>query len=141
MKNRVDRSGELMNPSLTEKLAKLEQYLPNQEQIVYEFGHFLSKRLHDSLTRDGFILRAQITLSDLQQGIGSSSEPMKDRIYSYPPIMYMTLSFIIQDIADAIFEEKSATSQTDTTVSDPVNEYGSDYQAKIISLLEEIFGK
>lgn len=89
---------------IKEKLANLEQYLPEQEKITYDFARFLSNRAHDRLEPEGFNMMAKLALYDLQTGEeGYTRKPIQNELVGYPPAIYYLLGESISQIAEAIF--------------------------------------
>jgi hypothetical protein len=69
-----------------EKLNELKEHMPDQQDIVYQFGQFLAERLNDELMPQGFVMGCQLALYDLQAGVdGFTNQPIHSRLVGYPP--------------------------------------------------------
>ena len=95
-----------------QKLAKLEEFVPNQPcSVFYDFGHYLATRLNPELIPEGFVMGCELALYDLQMGMdGFTGKPIQNKLVGYPPIIYDLLRVRIPLIADAIFPVDFATS-------------------------------
>jgi len=92
-----------------DKLRNLSQYMPDQEETIYEFGKYLADRLNPELLPMGFVMACELALYDLQKGVdGFSGQPIRSRLVGYPPMIYALLRMMIDQIAEAIFPEDFA---------------------------------
>jgi len=114
MKKGPQESGEVLGTGVKEKLANLQQYMPDQDQIIYDFAKFLSQRANDELVPAGFNMMAELAVYDLQNGVdGFTGKPIQGRIAGYPPMMYQALNMYIPQIAEAIFGKEYGTQVDD----------------------------
>lgn len=92
------------------KLSQLRIYLPNaSSRLLYEYGRFLSEYLNPRLVPSGFVIRCELALLDLQNGIhGFTQEPIENDLVGCPPIIFTLLRAEIPDIAKAIFPKDFA---------------------------------
>ena len=89
---------------IKEKLANLEQYMPGQEETIYEFARFLSTRANDTLVPQGFDLMAALALYDLQNGKdGYTDKPIQSKLVGYPPQIYTLLQMYVPQMKEVIF--------------------------------------
>lgn len=109
----IDKSDAISMKDAKEKLMNLE--LENDvDDIMKEFGKFLSPRLNPELVPAGFVLASELALYDLSTGInGFTSEPIRNRLVGYPPITYALIRMRLDDIAYAIFPESFANEVRD----------------------------
>ena len=86
-----------------EKLRALPDYMPKEDDTLYQFGAFLAERFHDSLVPEGFMMGAELALYDLQTGVdGFSGQPIRSRLVGSPPMIYGLLRMRVPDIAEAV---------------------------------------
>jgi len=84
------------------KLRTLQQHMPNEDSLIYDFGAYLADRLNPELVPAGFFLEAELTLHDLQADIdGYTQQPVPRRFQGYPPVLYAVLSMRVPEIAAA----------------------------------------
>jgi hypothetical protein len=109
----VDKSDAISMKEAKEKLMNLE--LENDvDDIMKEFGKFLSPRLNDELVPAGFVLGCTLALYDLSVGVnGYTGEQIRNRLVGYPPIMYALIRMRFMDIAYAVFPESFANDVRD----------------------------
>lgn len=81
-----------------EKLTNLREYMPKQEDIIYDFGKFLADRLNPRLNPHGFNLALELTLYDIKTGRGE----IPIELSGYPTQVYAGLSLYFDDIAKAV---------------------------------------
>ena len=94
---------------IKEKLKNLREYMPEQEDLVYEFGAYLAQRLNPELVSEGFNMAAELALYDLQTGVdGFTGKPLMNRLVGYPSAIYGFLRFQVPDIAKAVCPEEFA---------------------------------
>ena len=96
---------------IVEKLRNLRQYLPDQNEVVYDFGAFLAERLekHPNIIPVGFNVMAELGIYDLQRGIdGFTDKPITSRLVGYPSQIYTLFKMIVPDIAKATCPEDFA---------------------------------
>ncbi|MDP4000733.1 MAG: hypothetical protein Q8P83_00610 [bacterium] len=99
-----DSSPEKESAGIKEKLANLEQYMPGQEETIYEFARFLSTRADDTLVPQGFDLMAALALYDLQNGKdGFTGKPIQGKLIGYPPQIYTLLQMYVPQMKEIIF--------------------------------------
>jgi len=92
-----------------EKLRNLQKYMPEQQELVYEFGNYLADMLNPELVPFGFNMAAELALYDIQAGVNSfTKEPISTRLAGYPPQIYALLRNEIPDIAEAVCPEDFA---------------------------------
>lgn len=95
---------EILLTGVKEKLANLQNYMPGEEQIIYDFANFLSERANDKLVPMGFEMLVQLALYDLWTWIdGFTNKPIRSSLVGYPPMMYQLLNMRAPQIAEAIF--------------------------------------
>lgn len=86
------------------KLMKLEDVIPDADELLGNFGRFLAGRLNPQLVPMGFVIVCEMALYDLQAGVDSlTMQPIQNRLVGHPPIVYGRLRREIPHIADAIF--------------------------------------
>jgi hypothetical protein len=109
----VDKSDAISMKDAKEKLMNLE--LENDvDNVMKEFGKFLSPRLNAELVPAGFVLQSELALYDLSVGIdGHTGKQMKNRLVGYPPLMYVLIRMRFEDIAYAVFPESFANDVRD----------------------------
>jgi hypothetical protein len=109
----VDKSDAISMKEAKKKLMNLE--LENDVQdLMKEFGKFLSPRLNDELVPAGFVLGCELALYDLSKGInGYTGEPLRNRLVVYPPLIYSLIRMRFTDIAYAVFPESFANDVKD----------------------------
>ncbi|MEI7792238.1 MAG: hypothetical protein WCI57_01995 [Candidatus Berkelbacteria bacterium] len=92
-----------------QKLRNLAQYIPNQEEILYDFGRLLADRLNPELYPIGFVMTYATTLHDMETGISDvDGKPIQSQYVGCRPVAYAVLSSLIGGIASAIFPEEFA---------------------------------
>ena len=87
---------------LIEKLRNLKQYMPDEEDVIYQFGAYLAGSLNPRrIVPHGFIVAAEFALDDLE---------IRNRLVGchYPPFLYTTLRAKVLDIAEAVCPEDFA---------------------------------
>lgn len=88
---------------IKEKLRNLQKYMPNEKELIYQFGRFLADRLNSELVPTGFLVAMQTALYDLQKGVdGYSGQLISNKLVGYPPIIYSLLSMRFMDITHAV---------------------------------------
>lgn len=109
----VDKSDAISMKEAKEKLMNLE--LENDVQdMMKEFGKFLSPRLNDELVPAGFVLGCELALYDIGVGInGYTGERIRNRLVGYPPLIYALMRMRFVDIAYAVFPESFANDVRD----------------------------
>lgn len=109
----LDKSDAISMKEAKEKLMNLQ--LENDvDDIMKEFGKFLSPRLNDELVPAGFMLGAELALYDLNVGKnGYTGDPIRNRLVGYSPIIYSLIRMRFVDIAYAIFPESFANEVRD----------------------------
>jgi len=92
------------------KLMQLNESLPNaSNELVYDFGRFLTGYLNPELAPQGFVMACELALYDLQTGTnGFTGKPIQSRLVGYPSMTYSLLRMQIPIIADAIFPAEFA---------------------------------
>lgn len=108
--NKVGFSNRVIEPAkaismepIKERLQNLREYMPGEDEIVYQFGTFLANRLNPELLPAGFNLSTELAISDLRRGIdGYSGQPIRHKLSGYPPIIYTLLRMRVPDIAYAV---------------------------------------
>ncbi|HLC78322.1 MAG TPA: hypothetical protein VJH92_04310 [Candidatus Nanoarchaeia archaeon] len=89
--------------SIADRLRNLREYMPHEQQVVYDFGNYLAGRLNPSLVPEGFNMAATLALYDLQKGVdGFTGKPINSSLVGYPPQIYSILNIILPQIADAV---------------------------------------
>ena len=93
------------------KLAKLEDSIPDADnEMVYDFGRFVSPYLNPQLTPLGFVRLCETAIHDLKEGVsGVSGRPIVSRLVGHSPMIYARLHAEISTIAGAIFSEEFAS--------------------------------
>src|SRR3989338_1295086 len=93
-----------------QKLARLEESMPDADQIVHEFGHFLAQYLAaDELVPEGFLLGCNLALHDLSRGInGWTGEPIRNSLVGFQGLTYTYLWLDVPNIAQVIFPPEFA---------------------------------
>jgi hypothetical protein len=89
---------------IRDRLMRLREYLPNQQDLVYEFAEHMATHTNAELVPQGFIMVATLALYDLQTGIdGFAQKPLTSRLVGQPPMIYRIIELMIPMIAQAIF--------------------------------------
>ena len=84
------------------------------DDMIKEFGRFLSPRLNDELVPVGFVLGCDLALYDLSKGVdGYTKKPIQNRLVGYPSMIYTLIKMRVPTIAKAIFPEEFANEVTD----------------------------
>lgn len=92
-----------------EKLKHLQDYLPNQQKIVYDFAVYLADKLNQKLVPRGFNVTAALTLYDLEKGVnGFTGQPIQSRLVGCPSVIYRLLEMQVPEIAEAVCPEEFA---------------------------------
>jgi hypothetical protein len=94
-----------------EKLKNLREYMPEEEETIYQFGAYLADKIgeHSKLAPQGFKIAADLGLYDLQEGVdGFTGKPIQSSLVGYPPQIYTLLGMRIADLADATCSEEFA---------------------------------
>ncbi len=101
--------GAISTEPVKEKLRNLRQYMPDQQDVVYDFGAYLADRLNPELVPQGFNMATELALYDLQKGVnGSTGQPIRSRLIGYPPVIYESLRMQVPEIAEAVCPEDFA---------------------------------
>ena len=101
--------GAISTEPIKEKLKNLRQYMPNQQDVIYDFGAYLADRLNPELVSQGFNMAAELALYDLQKGVdGVTGQPIRSRLVGYPPVIYGLLRMQVPEIAEAVCPEDFA---------------------------------
>ena len=92
------------------KLARLEELIPNPaNELVCDFGRFVSPYLNPSLIPLGFVRLCDSAIDDLKHGMSAvSGRPIVSRLVGHSPMIYAKLHSEISTIADAIFSTEFA---------------------------------
>jgi hypothetical protein len=91
------------------KLTVLEQYMPEQGSIVYDFGGLLAERVRPNTLPEGFLLAGLLVLYDASVGVdGFSGKPINSKLTGLPERMYMLLEIMIPKIAVAVASDEFA---------------------------------
>jgi len=100
---------------IKEKLRNLQEYMPNQEEQLYDFAKLLADVLNPTLYPCGFHLAANFVLYDLETGkdqINGSKSPDYARIFNhlsgYPPLVFTFMRMMLPDIAKAVAPKEFA---------------------------------
>ena len=88
-----------------EKLRNLKDYMPKEDNILYDFGKYLADKLNPQLIPAGFNLACELAIEDLRREgnygeHGTVKVPMN--LTGYPPQLYSLLRMRIRDIAKAV---------------------------------------
>lgn len=91
------------------KLENLQEHLPNQNPMVYEFAEFLAARLNPELVPPGFVMATELALADLRKGVdGFTGKPISGNLSGYPRQLYAGLRMYIPEIIKAVCPEDFA---------------------------------
>lgn len=91
------------------KLTKLEELIPDaHNEMVYDFGRFVSPYLNPELLPVGFVRLCETAIHDLKHGVDVSGRPIVSRLVGHSPRIYAKLHAEISAIADAIFSREFA---------------------------------
>jgi hypothetical protein len=86
------------------KLLKLEELIPAADEVVYEFGRFVSPYLNSQLIPLGFVRLCEAAIHDLKHALsGVTGRPIVGRLVDLSPGAYGLLHLEVSNIADAIF--------------------------------------
>lgn len=97
-------SPENESTGIQEKLANLEQYMPGQEETIYEFARFLSTRVSDTLEPRGFDVMVELALHDLQRNKdGFTGKPIESQLVGHRTEIYDLLNIFVPQIKEIIF--------------------------------------
>ena len=89
------------------KLKNLKEYLPGQQDFIYDFADYLWDRANDDLVPQGFNLMAELAIYDLQNGVDwYTNKPIAHKVAWYPPMMYAMMRMFIPQISKALFWEE-----------------------------------
>ena len=100
---KMDKLEAIPMDEVKNKLNNLKEHLPDQEDVIYEFGKFLAGRLNPQLNPRGFNLGMELAFYDLQQGVdGFTRKPIEGRLAGYPSQLYTALSLSAPEIAKAV---------------------------------------
>lgn len=92
-----------------EKLRNLKEYMPGEDQTIYDFGEFLADRLNSIVVPRGFYLATELALCDLRAGIGRfGRHQVKSSLVGYSPVIYDRIGIYIPNIAKAVCPEDFA---------------------------------
>ena len=98
---------ESTNVSVKERLENLKLYMPGEEEMIYKFALFLSTRIHDTLSPEGFETMATLALEDLKTGKdGFTHEPISSDLVGLDKSVYVLLEMYLPDIKTAVFGEE-----------------------------------
>lgn len=101
-------SGAELAPGI-DKLRRLEKYLPDELDVIYDYGRFLADRLNPEIVPEGFVLAASLATHDLREGVdGFTGEQIDNRLTMYPPFFYDLLFLLTSRIAHAVYPEDFA---------------------------------
>jgi hypothetical protein len=92
------------------KLLKLEELIPaTPNEMVYDFGRFVSPYLNSQLIPLGFVRLCEAAIHDLKHALsGVTGMPIAGRLVDLSPGAYALLRLEIPNIADAIFPKEFA---------------------------------
>lgn len=89
---------------IRDRLLKLQQYLPGQQQLTYDFAACLAGYTNPAIVPQGFIMAAVLALHDIQVGTnGYTGKPIRGDLVGQMPVVYKLLELEIPIIAKAIF--------------------------------------
>jgi hypothetical protein len=92
------------------KLLKLEELMPDTtNEMVYDFGRFVSPYLNSKLIPLGFVRLCEAAIHDLKHALsGVTGRPIVGRLVDLSPGAYGLLHLEVSNIADAIFPKDFA---------------------------------
>ena len=103
----MSKFGEAMPMKEAKERLKNLKIEGDADNLLNEFGMFLSDRLNDTLVPDGFVLSCEMALYDLSIGVnGYTGKPIMNRLACYPPTIYAAIRMRIPEIAKEIFPEE-----------------------------------
>jgi hypothetical protein len=89
---------------IRDRLMRLREYLPNQQELVYKFAEYMATHTNAELVPQGFVLVAVLALYDVQKGIDSrTGKPIVGSIACQPAMVYRIIEMMIPTIAKVIF--------------------------------------
>ena len=93
------------------KLLKLEELIPaTANEMVYDFGRFVSPYLNSQLIPLGFVRLCEAAIHDLKHALsGLTGMPIVGRLVGLSPGAYGLLHLEVSNIADAIFPKDFAS--------------------------------
>ena len=101
--------GAISTEPVKEKLRNLRQYMPDQQDVTYDFGAYLADMLNPELVPQGFNMAAELVLYDLQKGVdGFTRQPIRSKLVGYPLVIYGLLRMQVPEIAEAVCPEDFA---------------------------------
>jgi hypothetical protein len=97
------------------KLLELEEFIPaTANEMVYDFGRFVSPYLNSQLIPQGFVRLCEAAIHDLKHALsGVTGMPIIGRLVGLSPGAYNLLHAEISNIADAIFPKEFASAVRD----------------------------
>ena len=108
-----DNELKLDTTEIKERLNNLEEYMPDEHEMTYDFAAYLADKLNPTIVPMGFKMSAELALYYLAKGVDElSGEPIKNRLVGYSPIIYGAISMSIPQIADAVCPEEFAKEVT-----------------------------
>ncbi|MBS3150625.1 hypothetical protein J4425_02365 [Candidatus Woesearchaeota archaeon] len=107
--NKMSIDGAISMEPVKEKLRNLREHMPDQQDVIYDFGAHLADRLNPELVPQGFNMAAELALYNLQKGVdGFSGQPIRSRLVGYPSMIYGLLRMQVPQIAEAVCPEDFA---------------------------------
>jgi hypothetical protein len=83
--------------------------IDDEDNLIKQFGRFLSPRLNDKLDPAGFVLGCMFALYDLSEGNdGHTQEPIQNPLVGYPNMVYIMIEMRLDEIAKVIFPSEFA---------------------------------
>jgi hypothetical protein len=87
---------------IKEKLANLEQYMPEMDKTIYTFAKYLGERLNDHLFPEGMNLQLELVMCDLAKGVDMHGKPTPHSISQLPSPFYSILRMYSESIIDVV---------------------------------------
>lgn len=94
---------------IKEKLKNLREYLPNQEESIYNFCSYLTGYLNPKLVPEGFNMAIELAFYDLGTGInGLTGKSVRNSLSRRPLAVYALIRRNIPEILDVVCPEDFA---------------------------------
>jgi hypothetical protein len=115
---------------IRDRLLRLREYMPGQQELVYSFGEYLADHINPDIVPLGFVMAAHLALYDIQQGVDSrTNEKITGSLVGQLPLIYRLLEMEIPLIAKAIFPNDFADQAGEFV--DAVNRQVDEHNAKV----------
>ena len=91
------------------KLANLRKYMLGYDEIVYDFGEFLSTHVHPNTKRNEFESLAKNVIADLQKWVDTfTQKPIAGKMGKYSTDSLASLSLLLIEMSYAVCDRNPA---------------------------------